>query len=90
MAGFLNILGKLFGNKYDKDVKEISPIVDEINIQFEKLSQLTNDQLRGKTIELKNQINDFVDNERKKVEELKEKANNKEFPAEKKKLFIRR
>jgi len=26
MASFLNIIGKLFGNKYDKDIKEISPI----------------------------------------------------------------
>ena len=31
MVSFLNILGKLFGNKYDKDIKEIAPIVDEIN-----------------------------------------------------------
>ena len=34
MASFLNIIGKLFGNKYDKDIKEISPSVKEINKQF--------------------------------------------------------
>ena len=28
MAGVLNILSKLFGNKYDKDVKKISPIIE--------------------------------------------------------------
>ena len=31
MAGLLNIIGKLFGNKYDKDVKEITPLVEQIN-----------------------------------------------------------
>ena len=38
MAGLLGILGKLFGNKYDKDVKEITPLVDKINEEFSKLS----------------------------------------------------
>ena len=30
MAGLLNIIGKLFGNKYDKDVKEITPLVEQM------------------------------------------------------------
>jgi len=84
MAGFLNILGKLFGNKYDKDVKGIAPIVEEINNQYEKLIPLTNDELRNKTIDLKKQINDFVAAERKQIKELKKVANSKEIPAEKK------
>ena len=60
MAEFLNIIGKLFGNKYDKDIKQITPIVEEINKQYESLTQLTNDQLRNKTINFKKQITDFV------------------------------
>jgi preprotein translocase subunit SecA len=84
MAGFLNILGKLFGNKYDKDVKEIAPIVNEINKQYESLIHLTNDKLRQKTIDFKNQINDFVSAERNQITELKGKANSKEIKAEKK------
>jgi preprotein translocase subunit SecA len=84
MASFLNILGKLFGNKYDKDVKEITPIVDEINKQCEDLIPLTNDELRNKTTELKKLITDFVSVEKKQIEELKEKADSKELPAEQK------
>ena len=49
MAGLLNIISKLFGNKYDKDVKEITPIIEKINSEFSKLSTLTNDDLREKT-----------------------------------------
>ena len=74
MASFLNIIGKLFGNKYDKDIKEISPIVKEINKQFDNLSGLSNDQLRGKTSELKKQIKDYVAIERKQIKDLKEKS----------------
>ena len=71
MASFLKILNKLFGNKYDKDIKVISPIVKEINQQCLQLADLTNDNLRDKTKDLKKQINDFVKQERKEVEELK-------------------
>jgi preprotein translocase subunit SecA len=89
MAGFLNILGKLFGNKYDKDVKGIAPIVEEINNQYERLIPLTNDELRNKTINLKKQINDFVGAERKQIKELKEAANSKDVPAEKKEALYK-
>ena len=51
-----NIIGKLFGNKYEKDVKNIMPIVDQINKEFSSLSSLTNNQLREKTLKLKDQI----------------------------------
>ena len=36
MGSFLNILGKLFGNKYEKDIKQINPIVDQINSRIWK------------------------------------------------------
>lgn len=74
MASFLNIIGKLFGNKYDKDIKEITPIVKEINKQFNILSGLSNDQLRGKTQDFKKQIQDYVAIERSQIKDLKEKS----------------
>ena len=89
MAGFLNILGKIFGNKYDKDVKKIAPIVDEINKKFEGLISLSNDDLRSKTSELKKQIKDFVAEERNQIKLLKEKSNFKELPAEKKEVLYK-
>ena len=54
MAGLLNIIGKLFGNKYDKDVKEIAPLVELINKEFTSLSSISNDELRAKTTVFKN------------------------------------
>lgn len=51
-------LAKVFGTKADKDIKEVTPYVDKINKEFEKLSSLTDDELRGKTAELKGIIAD--------------------------------
>ena len=84
MAGLLNIISKLFGNKYDKDVKEITPIIEKINFEFNKLSPLTNDDLREKTSDFKNQITDFTSNEKQEIEELKEEANLATTPTDEK------
>ena len=84
MAGLLNIISKLFGNKYDKDVKEITPIIEKINFEFSKLSTLTNDDLREKTSDFKNQISDFTNNEKQEIEELKKEANLATTPTDEK------
>ena len=84
MAGLLGILGKLFGNKYDKDIKEITPLIDKINEEFSKLSSLSNNELREKTTEFKKQISDFISEEKSKIETLKEKSNLTETKTEEK------
>ena len=53
MAGIFNIIAKLFGNKYDKDIKQIRPIVDKIHLEHKKISQLSHDELRNQTKILK-------------------------------------
>ena len=66
----LNILGKLFGNKYDKDVKDIMPIVEQINKEFSEFKDLSNDNLRDKTLSLKKQVSEFTSSEKEEVEKL--------------------
>ncbi|HMU69268.1 MAG TPA: preprotein translocase subunit SecA, partial [Chitinophagales bacterium] len=57
MSVLTNMISKLFGgNKYEKDIKSIMPLVDDINREFAKLSTLSNDQLRAKTDEFKGRI----------------------------------
>ena len=50
-------LGKLFGNKADRDMKEVMPVVDSINEWFAAYSSLSHDELRGKTAEFVDRIN---------------------------------
>ena len=74
MNSFLNILGKLFGNKYEKDIKEIKPVVEQINSEFEKLKDLDNNELRNKTVDLKKQVQEFIAFEKEEIQRLKQKS----------------
>ena len=85
----LNIIGKLFGNKYDKDVKSIMPIVELINKEYSELKKLSNDELRNKTISLKKQITEFTSSEKEKVKILKKEAESDISPEEKENLYER-
>lgn len=89
MAGLLSIIGKLFGNKYDKDVKEIAPVIEQINIEYSKLNSLTNDELREKTNDFKNQITDFISAEKKKIDTLTKEAKISEVPTEEKEILYK-
>lgn len=58
MLGFIS---KIFGgSKSDKDVKRISPAVEAINAEFAKLANVSNDELRAKTQEFKQRIQDHL------------------------------
>ncbi|MEI9955073.1 MAG: preprotein translocase subunit SecA, partial [Ferruginibacter sp.] len=53
----LGIISKLFGgSKSEKDVKKITPQVEKINGFFAQYQSLSNDELRGKTVEFKQRI----------------------------------
>jgi preprotein translocase subunit SecA len=39
----LEFITKIFGTKHDRDIKKISPWVDQINGFFDQLSSLTED-----------------------------------------------
>ena len=62
---------KLFGNKSQRDLKEITPYVDKIKAVYPSIQKLSNDELHAKTDEIKQRIQDYVADERAKVEELK-------------------
>ena len=51
-----NILKSIFGDKTSKERKEYQPFIDKSNSFFEEYKSLTDDQLRSKTAEIKQQI----------------------------------
>jgi preprotein translocase subunit SecA len=69
--GFNDLLKKVFGNKAQRDLKEIEPYVAKIKAAYEEVQKLTNDELRQLTLELTNQIQDHISNERTRIDELK-------------------
>ena len=52
----LDFISKLFGSKSERDVKSIQPIVEKIKAEFAKLGDISNDELRAKTIYFKETI----------------------------------
>jgi preprotein translocase subunit SecA len=69
-----SILGKLFGSKSERDIKEISPIVESIKEVYSTLQNISNDELRSKTAQIKSTIHNSIQPEVDKVKELKSKV----------------
>ncbi|MFN3940894.1 MAG: preprotein translocase subunit SecA, partial [Chitinophagales bacterium] len=68
-------ISKLFGgNKHEKDIKLIEPIVAKINAIYPALASLTNDQLRNKTNEFRSRIAAFLKPIDDKIETILTKA----------------
>ena len=64
-------LSRLFGTKSDRDLKEIQPIVDQILEAHKSIAILSNDELRAKTLELKERIKAYVAGEQSEIDKLK-------------------
>ncbi len=56
----LKVFKKVFGTKYDRDVKQYAPVVDQINDYAETLKNISNDELRNKTVEFRSRIKDHL------------------------------
>jgi len=69
----LEIIKKIFGDKHTKDTKLLWPIVEEIKEEYEKIKDLTEDELKAKTIEFKEKIQNHTADLRQRIEELREK-----------------
>jgi len=75
MIGSINKLIKRFvGDKAEKDIKLMNPLVDKTNEFFATYATLTNDELRGKAEELKQRIADYIAEEEDEIKEIKVKA----------------
>ena len=54
------IFTKLFGSKYERDVKSYAPMVEATNEFAAQYQSLTHDELRAKTLEFKDRIADYL------------------------------
>ena len=52
----MSIFGKIFKSYSEKEVKRIMPIIEEINSLEPKMKELTDEQLKNKTNEFKEQL----------------------------------
>ncbi len=69
--GFNDFLGKIFGSKGQRDLKEITPFVESIKAVYDEIKALSNDELRNRTEILKTRIQEYVATEVNRIIELK-------------------
>ena len=70
MFGFLK---NILGSKSDKDLKDLYPMVDKINSEFDKLKNISDDELRNKTFEFKEIIQNNLKDSNQVIDSLREK-----------------
>jgi preprotein translocase subunit SecA len=69
-----SFLKNLLGSKSDRDIKEIMPYIDAIKKEYERITKLSNDELRQETNNLKKKISDYIKSEEEEIAELRLKA----------------
>ena len=69
--GFNDFLMKLFGNKSEKDMKELMPIVGKVNAEWEQLKNLDIDALRQVSADMKAEIRQYIKAETDQIAEYK-------------------
>lgn len=73
------ILGKFLGNKSDRDIREITPIIEDIKKEYERIKDLSIDGLREESEKLKQIIRDRIKPEEDEIAALKIKAEEAEL-----------
>ncbi len=68
------LITKVFGSKYDRDVKTYGPNVEIINEFASQYESLSNDELREKTADFKQRIKDYLKDIDEEIETLKTDA----------------
>ena len=74
MAFVTKLLSKILGNKSDRDIQDIKPIIESIKNEYNRVLSFTNDQLRDETDRLRALIRERIQAEHEEIEELKAKV----------------
>ncbi len=88
MGVFDGVVKKIFGSKSDRDIKEVSPVVEKVKAVYEDIVKLSNDDLREATDEIRSYVRGSIKEDEAKLNELKEQAESDELTvAEKEKAY---
>ena len=77
--GFNEFLAKIFGNKAQRDLKEVSPVVNKIKEIYPTIEKLSHDELRARTAAIRQQLQDAVKKERARIEEIRAEVEHTEL-----------
>lgn len=67
----VDIIKKIFGSKAERDMKQIQPMLQKILAAYEEIDKLSNDELRARTLHLKELVKEREEPFEKRIEEIK-------------------
>ncbi len=67
------IVNAIFGNRHTREVKRLQPIVAEITEHYDRLHDISEDELRGQTAKFRNVIHERIGELEQRIAELKER-----------------
>ncbi|WP_430810086.1 MULTISPECIES: preprotein translocase subunit SecA [unclassified Carboxylicivirga] len=73
------LISKIFGNKYDRDMKEVAPFVEKIKAVYPEIEKLTHNELRQRSAALRARVQEAVKAEQDKIVELKAQTDSPEL-----------
>jgi len=87
LGGIGKVFKGIFGTKYERDIKNYAPIVDEINENFEAYQSLSNDELRNKTLEFRSRIAEHLSEIDEEMISLQQEAETTDDLFEKEQIY---
>ena len=83
---FASIIGKLFGTKADRDMKQVKPILDKILAVYDSIDKLSNDGLRARSAARRKKLSEEEKPVKARNEEIRQALEGDLPVAEKEKL----
>ncbi|MCD7721355.1 MAG: preprotein translocase subunit SecA, partial [Prevotellaceae bacterium] len=68
---FINFLSSIFGNKAQRDMRAIQPLVDEITALYPEIQALSNDELRERSAQLRKKVQSAPAELRQQIADIK-------------------
>ncbi|HSA54368.1 MAG TPA: preprotein translocase subunit SecA [Gemmatimonadaceae bacterium] len=66
------VIGKVFGNRHERERRRVQPIVDAINEHYERLQSVAEEELRGQTARFRGIVQERTGALERRIAELKE------------------
>ena len=86
-----NILTQLFGNKSQRDLKEVKPRLDATLAVYPTIAALDNDGLRAKTMEFKERIRKTIEAEENELQQMRKRIDEEyDMPVDEKERLYKR
>ena len=80
----LDFFKKMLGNKSQRDIKVINPILEKALAAWDEIKTVSNDELRARTIAFKHRIREYIADKEKEIDGLKEQLNSDDIEIDEK------